>query len=373
MNPSDVFQAKVIESINILREDFQALRSEVSSLKTTTTTQTKYCSLYVRLADRESIDHIAKSLLESLLKCSVFQYARLVGTRSPSFKVKVAESDVQSAVATGAKSGCFVAPWTNNRNGSSPPSLHPSSLSVMKKPSKSGMKISCWNCRGLSTSLPYLDTLLNPENGSKIMILSEHWLWPYDLHKLDDIMISEDYNALGKSDSRLNDAREGGRGCGGIGILWHKSISASPLPDITSDRICGIRFSLDDGDGSVMTVIGGYLPCLDQGVDCYRDHLVELERVISDAQQIGSVCVLSDFNAHLHVGGVRCASEQNLQGVLLQEVLERCDLSAVSMGALASGPSYTYCSGEARTTVDYILMHGRGLCFYDGRLLHTPP
>ena len=67
VNPSDVFQAKVIESINILREDFQALRSEVSSLKTTTptttTTQTKYCSLYVRLADRESIDHIGKSLL----------------------------------------------------------------------------------------------------------------------------------------------------------------------------------------------------------------------------------------------------------------------------------------------------------------------
>ena len=103
-----------------------------------------------------------------------------------------------------------------------------------------------------------------------------------------------------------------------------------------------------------MSVIGVYLPCLDQGVDYYREHLVEPERVISDAQQIGSVCVLGDFNAH--VGGVRCASEQNLQGVLLQEVLERCDLSAVSMGALASGPSYTYCSGEARTTVDYILM-----------------
>ncbi len=128
------------------------------------------------------------------------------------------------------------------------------------------MKISCWNYCGLSSSLPYLETLLNSEDGSKIMVLSEHWLWPYDLHKLHDI--SDEYNSVGKSDSRLTEARDGGRGCGGIGILWHNSISASPIPDITSDRICGIRFSMDDGDNSVMSVIGVYLPCLDQGVDC---------------------------------------------------------------------------------------------------------
>ena len=47
---------------------------------------------------------------------------------------------------------------------------------------------------------------------------------------------------------------------------------------------------------------------------------------------------------------------QNLQGVLLQQVLEQCDLSAVSQGALASGPRYTFCSREVQTTVDYILM-----------------
>ena len=41
---------------------------------------------------------------------------------------------------------------------------------------------------------------------------------------------------------------------------------------------------------------------------------------------------------------------------LLQEMLERCELSAVSKGVLASGPGYTYCNGEVKTTVDYILM-----------------
>ena len=42
--------------------------------------------------------------------------------------------------------------------------------------------------------------------------------------------------------------------------------------------------------------------------------------------------------------------------MLLQEVMEGCELSAVLQGILASGPAYTYCSGEVRTTVDYILM-----------------
>ena len=36
--------------------------------------------------------------------------------------------------------------------------------------------------------------------------------------------------------------------------------------------------------------------------------------------------------------------------------MRRCDLNAVSLGCLASGPEYTYTSGTVRTTVDYILM-----------------
>ena len=58
--------------------------------------------------------------------------------------------------------------------------------------------------------------------------------------------------------------------------------------------------------------------------------------------------VLGDFNAHL---GGEAVGEQNLQGAILQ-VLERCSLSAVSQGAMAFGPGYTFCSADVRT-VDY--------------------
>ena len=103
-----------------------------------------------------------------------------------------------------------------------------------------------------------------------------------------------------------------------------------------------------------MSIIGVYLPCLDQGLDCYKEHLVELERVVSESELLGPVIVLGNFNAHLK--GYVGAGEPNVQEVLLQEVMKRLQLSAVSLGSLASGPGYTYLSGDVRTIVDYVLM-----------------
>ena len=56
---------------------------------------------------------------------------------------------------------------------------------------------------------------------------------------------------------------------------------------------------VDDGENSLLSVIGVYLPCLDLGVDCYREHMKELERVVSESRLLGPVTVLGDFNAHL--------------------------------------------------------------------------
>ena len=112
-----------------------------------------------------------------------------------------------------------------------------------------------------------------------MLVLSEHWLWPFELGKLEQI--SGEYEATEKADGRLTEEAEGGRGFGGIGILWHKSIGATPDGGIFSDQICGIRFSVDHGNRLVMSTIWVYLPCLDQGLDCYKEHLVELERLAS--------------------------------------------------------------------------------------------
>ena len=56
---------------------------------------------------------------------------------------------------------------------------------------------------------------------------------------------------------------------------------------------------MDDGDSSLVSVIGVYMPCSDQGLECCRDRFIELERDISESSLLGPVVILGDFNAHL--------------------------------------------------------------------------
>ena len=84
--------------------------------------------------------------------------------------------------------------------------------------------------------------------------------------------------------------------------------------------------------------------------------MVDLEKIISDSTILGPVVVAGDFNAHLwYLWGPRASSITNCQGLLLGELLNRCELHATSLSSTASGLEYTFHSGDRFTTVDYIL------------------
>jgi hypothetical protein len=84
------------------------------------------------------------------------------------------------------------------------------------------------------------------------------------------------------------------------------------------------------------------------GMERYTEHLIELERVISEHQNYGPVVIMGDFNAHLGVlGGVRGIGEPNQQGILLHQLITRCNLYAVSLSSLSQ-------NSASQTTVDYI-------------------
>ena len=104
-------------------------------------------------------------------------------------------------------------------NQPSPPAAH--SLSVAR-----------WNCRGLSNGIPYIEHLASSHD---IIIVNEHWLWPFELHKLNDI--HPNMTGLAIADKRLNPEGNLVRGCDGIGILWNKHLDAMPVSGIESDRI----------------------------------------------------------------------------------------------------------------------------------------
>ena len=61
--------------------------------------------------------------------------------------------------------------------------LSPTHLPVNQPPlyATHTINIAAWNCRGLSQGLPYIEHLAD---GHDVIIISEHWLWPFELHNI---------------------------------------------------------------------------------------------------------------------------------------------------------------------------------------------
>ena len=64
--------------------------------------------------------------------------------------------------------------------------------------------------------------------------------------------------------------------------MWRKTIDATPIASIGSDRICGMQVKLPQSGGINLTIFGVYLPCSGAGMEHYSEHFTELERVISE-------------------------------------------------------------------------------------------
>ena len=104
-------------------------------------------------------------------------------------------------------------------------------------------------------------------DGSDVIVLSEHWLWPFDLHRLEGI--HPDFMGWGQADSRLTSSSDNTRGCGGIEVVWRHSLCSTTVSGSDSDRICGIRIKMKNST-KFLSVIAVYLPCADLDSDYYH-------------------------------------------------------------------------------------------------------
>ena len=84
--------------------------------------------------------------------------------------------------------------------------------------------------RYIMSGTPYVQHMA--EEGADIIVLCEHWFWPYQLYQLQ--LLHPEFKAFGVADKRLTETSDLNRGCGGIAILWRKSLLAIPL-DVQSD------------------------------------------------------------------------------------------------------------------------------------------
>ena len=167
-----------------------------------------------------------------------------------------------------------------------------SELAPANQQSSRSFCVTTWNARGLKSGEPYLLSF------SKYLVVTEHWLWPFEAQRL--ATVNKDFAAEIVIDRRLN---ENSSLKWGVGVLWKKSLDAVPISGIESDRIVGVTLKLSSSQPSCLTVLSVYLPCADQGLQVFCEHLIELQRLVTEAQQCGLVVVLGDFNAHLgHLG-----------------------------------------------------------------------
>ena len=189
-----------------------------------------------------------------------------------------------------------------------------------------------------------------------ILVLNVHWLWPFELDTLSSI--SDEFTYTAVSDKMLTPESEATHGCGGVAIMYKKSVNAVPLTSLSNYRMCCIRLNLlaDKCDDSLTIIdIGTYMPCTNYPLDKYKEYLSKLEQAILSTPHEGHVIITGDFNAHLgSLAGSRNSLSPNGRGLLLKELIDRMFLYSVFDSSMASGPSYTFSSGTHFTTVDYI-------------------
>ena len=77
------------------------------------------------------------------------------------------------------------------------------------------------------------------------------------------------------------------RGCGGVGLIWRKSIAASCIP-IDSDRFCGIQLEMEE---CLLSILCVYLPSSDYTFDEFSDYTNDLECLIHALQPHGPVII----------------------------------------------------------------------------------
>lgn len=182
------------------------------------------------------IDHIKNDI--KLLKTEVSSLRNNLSTcntSEPSFSIGYELKGIKDELSR-LRQG---APHLTHRI--SPPSPHKTSSNTYPTSTITDLHVVTWNCRGVSTATPYINHLIN--KGTNIIALTEHWLWPYQLSCLNQL--HPDFTSFGQGDKRLNEKSDLSKGCGGVSLIWKKSLNAKPISDLQSDRICGVQLDLE--------------------------------------------------------------------------------------------------------------------------------
>ena len=179
---------------------------------------------------------------------------------------------------------------------------------------------------------------------SKVIFLQEHWLFNYQLHRLDTI--SDGLQGCGKSvddDDPIQPIQKP-RGYGGVGILWADSIDHLVTP--ISDGSNRIQCIILKGDIVNILLVSVYMPCRGQ-----NDNFLEFCECIDQLGEIASkyidhdIVIGGDFNEDMN------STQKSRRMLYLDNFVREFKMKFVS-----TPKTFIHSNGRDCSTIDYFLV-----------------
>ena len=146
---------------------------------------------------------------------------------------------------------------------------------------------------------------------------------------------------------------------GSVALLWKRTIDdfVTPLENIESDRIVGIRCDFDNCDP--LFILSVYLPSSNSTIDEFEEYLDFLWALYDSLSDKGHVLVLGDFNGDLGDSlGNKGKYPPNQPGSKLLDFANYFNLCPANLLSNCNGPLETYIPdfGRHRSTLDFIFV-----------------
>ena len=204
---------------NIISRDINSLRAEVTTLKSQLSLLEQHSDLGIIKNELQQMKSMLVELSLKVSNTSGITETSTAGTQTfPASETSDADGPHDTDVCTHAAPSPAVLTTevraANNQAHQTAEADTPTS----------DFKIAAWNCRGLNKALPYIETLAEEHD---VIVLSEHWLWPYETHKF--LNVHPDMLGLAITDKRLTPECHLSNGCGGIGGRASKSLQSQVL------------------------------------------------------------------------------------------------------------------------------------------------
>ena len=68
---------------------------------------------------------------------------------------------------------------------------------------------------------------------------------------------------------------------------------------LDDDRVIGIKFEINRDNSTFLFQV--YLPCTNHPIDMFKEYLDRLQNILSLYSEKGTVVLMGDFNAYLHM------------------------------------------------------------------------